>query len=154
MLRLARRLCIAPLLLIGCLAMTSLHVSAAESMLSLTMAKLDFRAERRGPASRFSETQLVERAQHVEVFLPRRNEILSLPKTLILEKPAPQEKHSPLQITRRSARGNEDAKLWASASIQAGYGEIYSDKTSAIYGHNGTRWEEPSCGYIKIRFRF
>lgn len=132
----------------------NLSLAAAEPILSLRMAKLEIRTERRSPISRIASgtPAAVETAQHVEVLLPRRNEILSFPRSLVLEKPAA-ERHPLLELSRRSAF-DQDAKLWASASIQAGYGEIYPDKTAAVYGHNGTRWEEPSCGYIKIRFRF
>ena len=130
-------------------------LAAAEPILSLRMAKLEIRTERRAPISRLGSgtPAAIETARHVEVPLPRRNEMLSFPRSLVLEKPVA-ERHRLLEISRRDALNDEDAKLWASASIQAGYGEIYPDKIAAIYGHNGTRWEEPSCGYIKIRFRF
>ena len=142
------------LLSVGLILNASL-ATAAEPILSLTMAKLDFRSERRAPISRFTPgtSTPIQNARHVEVFLPRPTEFLSFPHSLVLKKSAAQEPHPLLQLTRRTAR-NQDAKLWASASIQAGYGEIYPDKTAAVYGHNGTGWEEPSCGYIKIRFRF
>lgn len=142
------------LLSVGLILNASLAV-AAEPILSLTMAKLDIRSERRAPISRFAPgtSTTIQNARHVEAFLPRPTEFLSFSHSLVLKKSTAEERHHLLQLTRRSAR-NQDAKLWASASIQAGYGEIYPDETSALAGHNGTRWEEPSCGYIKIRFRF
>jgi hypothetical protein len=72
---------------------------------------------------------------------------------LMLEKRTAPEARNPLQLSRATAR-NSETKLWASASIQAGYGEVYFDKTPAIYGHNGTGWQEPSCGYVKFHIRF
>lgn len=75
-------------------------------------------------------------------------------KAAILEKRPAQAARNPLKLSHRTVPENTTSRLWASASIQAGYGEIYQDKTPSIYGHNGTGWQEPSCGYVKIHFRF
>jgi len=44
--------------------------------------------------------------------------------------------------------------LLASARFQAGLGQIFPDRSDIIYGRNGTKLEEPSCGYLKISIRF
>jgi hypothetical protein len=43
-------------------------------------------------------------------------------------------------------------KRWS--NLEAGYGDIFCDKSPFIYGRNGTALEEPACGYLKVCFRF
>lgn len=38
--------------------------------------------------------------------------------------------------------------------LGAGYGEIFDYRLPLMNEHNGTGWEEPGCGYLKITFTF
>jgi hypothetical protein len=60
-------------------------------------------------------------------------------------------------MLKAGPRTDEEAErrgLWASARFQAGVGQIFHDRPAVIYGRNGTRWEEPGCGYLKVSIRF
>jgi hypothetical protein len=56
-----------------------------------------------------------------------------------------------LLLTRKNLR--EDHR-WNRSRFQPGFGQIFYDKTASVYGRNGTGWEEPWVGYLKIRFHF
>ena len=76
--------------------------------------------------------------------------ILSL--NVPLEKRSDSEPGSSVMLTRTNLRELGLSRMWA--SLEAGYGQFFSDKGPMIYGRNGARWEEPSCGYLKITFSF
>jgi hypothetical protein len=69
--------------------------------------------------------------------------------SLALQKPQPT-RRSPLSLSRK----HPGDTVWTSASLQAGYGEIFCDKKVSVYGRNGTAWEEPACGYLMVHFSF
>jgi hypothetical protein len=73
-------------------------------------------------------------------------------KTGILQKQEPAQ-GKPLALMHRHPR--YDAGRWASTSVEAGFGDLFSyDRSASLYGHNGTGWEEPPCGYLKVHFTF
>ena len=72
--------------------------------------------------------------------------------TLPLRKRAESDPGSSVTLSRTNLREFGLSKMWA--SVEAGYGQLFSDKGPTIYGHNGARWEEPSCGYVKLSFSF
>lgn len=49
---------------------------------------------------------------------------------------------------------SEGGSLITLGKIQAGYGEIFKGESTALRGHNGTAWEEPSVVFLKASFRF
>ena len=55
-------------------------------------------------------------------------------------------------LSRISLRDLGRPNTWA--YFQAGYGQLFNDKTPVIYGRNGAWFEEPSCGYFRICFSF
>lgn len=75
-------------------------------------------------------------------------------KAVVMEKSRTRETRNPLKLFHSASQPSHCSTLWTSASIQAGYGDIYPDYAPGIYGRNGTGWQEPSCGYVKVHFRF
>ena len=131
---------------------------ATEPIITLKMAKLEV-PDRRFPITR---DRLVVNApvapenrdqRALENFKPLAAEKFTLPANLLLAKPNRASKN-PLVLTRKNSRVNSHVGLWASASIQAGYGQIFFDQTEKTYCPTGNGWQEPGCGYLKIRFRF
>jgi hypothetical protein len=55
-------------------------------------------------------------------------------------------------LSRMSLRDFGRPNAWA--YLQAGYGQLFNDKTPLIYGRNGSWFEEPSCGYFRVCFSF
>ncbi|MBC8096930.1 MAG: hypothetical protein H7Y43_14075 [Akkermansiaceae bacterium] len=146
------------LVAVSCVA-APFTISASEPILNLAMLKTD--STERRIVFRESPRVILKEIKPALAIEPPRLKLRLAPttddtslKTMSLEKRATPEARNPLKLSRRAARENSEARLWASASIQAGYGMIYTDKTPGLYGHNGTGWEEPGCGYVKIHFRF
>lgn len=100
--------------------------------------------------SRAAQSQPATSAAEVPALSLTANLVLSL--TVPLQKRADAEPGSSVMLTRTNLRELGRSKMWA--SIEAGYGQFFSDKEPTIYGHNGSRWEEPSCGYLKLSFSF
>jgi hypothetical protein len=140
--------------------MSGISVNAAEPILTLAMARFDHSASRRiqnsNEHSNSNPLAAVAALTSSDPSLATETgvESPSLSASCLLERSKNRITRSPLRLTREVAEGNVDIRLWASASIQAGYGEIYREKPARIYGHNGTGWEEPGCGYVKIQLRF
>lgn len=130
-------------------------VGAAEPIITLKMAKLEL-PERRFPIVRdrvvvvASERQNSPAAENFKTMTPEQ---FALPTNLLLAKPD-HEARNLLVISRKHSRENSHSGLWASASFQAGYGQIFLDQNERTYSPTGTGWQEPGCGYLKIRFRF
>jgi len=64
---------------------------------------------------------------------------------------------NPLALRHRHVPDNE-LRGWRGASLVAGFGDLFYDNfcdgSASPYGHNGTGWEEPPWGYLKIHFTF
>jgi hypothetical protein len=75
--------------------------------------------------------------------------------TLRLSPPAEQARSTSLvQLSRRPPTADGAVKGWASARIEAGYGVPLDELPIPLHGRNGTAWEEPSYGYLMVRFVF
>ena len=141
------------------LVLAILSTKAAEPILTLAMVKTDsafdrhVRVRENLNSSRLTPKPALPNEGSPTFFRRIAFEQISISAPLMLEKRPEPTARNPLQFSRATAR-NSETKLWASASLQAGYGEVYLDKTPAIYGHNGTGWQEPSCGYVKFHIRF
>jgi len=79
-------------------------------------------------------------------------EKISLPTTEFLERRPPPEASNPLLLTLKNYGENGRSHVWASLTF--GYGQIFLDKTVTIYGRNGGCFEEPGCGFLKVKFDF
>ena len=133
-------------------------IQAAEPIITLTMAKLEvsdrrFSLTRNRPAINAPAAPETPIPQSSESFKTFTSENFTLPTHLLLARPG-HETRNPLVITHRNSHENSRAGLWASASVQAGYGQIFFDQTEKTYYATGPGWQEPGCGYLKIRFRF
>lgn len=138
---------------------SDVSVTAAEPIITLKMAKLEI-SDRRFTTSRerFAATVPVATVETVnqpppENFKSLMVEKFNLPTTSLLAKPEATP-INPLEITRRISRSNSRVGLWASATFQAGYGQIFFDQIEKTYCPTSTGWEVPGCGYLKIRFKF
>jgi len=69
-----------------------------------------------------------------------------------IERPFQLEPPNVLALAGQASSDRGFARVWN--RLGAGYGQVFYDKTAVLYGRNGTRWEEPGCGYLKISFRF
>jgi hypothetical protein len=132
---------------------------AAEPLLTLAMGRADTSNARRVQIAKTAEASPAATVPALTTIprsfrLSETNEVARFSTRSMMEKRTEKEVRHPFKLARRNDPANSDVRLWASASLQAGYGEVYSDKSSSIYGHNGTRWEEPSCGYVKLHVRF
>jgi hypothetical protein len=68
-----------------------------------------------------------------------------------LGKPAGSAPANPLVVGRRPEVENGSVRgTW----IEAGFGEIFRERPAAIYGRHGAGWQEPSCGYLKVKLSF
>lgn len=134
-----------------CFAASLCSIHAAEPILTLAMAKTDSLFSKERPANRASAKVNLVRVAPTKLSPADR---LSLSTVKLLEKQPGPKPANPLVLTRRSALKNKAAGRWASATVQAGFGEIFYDKPASVYGRNGTGWEEPSCGYVKLQLRF
>lgn len=57
-----------------------------------------------------------------------------------------------VSLSRMSLREFGRPNVWA--SFEAGYGQLFTDRSPLIYGRNGSAFEEPSCGYFRLCFSF
>jgi hypothetical protein len=136
------------------LGFITFSLEAAEPLLTLAMAKVDYSdhhfqsiKERVSvnptvsPAPRISETP-------TDTLKPLATEKAFLSTKLVLAKPERQSTN-PFILAGKGAH----AGLWAKASFQAGYGQVFFNQTEKTYCPSGTGWEEPGCGYLKVHFR-
>ena len=79
-------------------------------------------------------------------------EKISLPTTEFLERRPPPGASNPLLLTLKNYGEDGRSHVWASLTV--GYGQIFLYKTVTIYGRNGSCFEEPGCGFLKVNFDF
>ena len=75
-------------------------------------------------------------------------------QTMMLEKPVRTAALYPFPVSRRASDKETSRGRWANTSVEPGFGDLDCIKPVAIYGRNGTGWEEPSVGYVKVHIRF
>jgi hypothetical protein len=130
---------------------------AAEPALTLAMAKPELRMERRVAIVRPAPVtlKLEQPVPQPTAFAAETFQgLLEESSGLRLHKPIRTASLYPFAVVRRPADSSRPASRWASASIEPGFGDFDADKPVRIYGRNGTGWEEPSVGYVKIHVKF
>lgn len=133
----------------------------AEAQLTLAMASIDVSPAKSHHFPRVPEFShyvqptpvMVERIEGPDRNLG--NDTVHFPAGVTLTLEAPErEAANPLAWTRRNADDTARGGFFRTATLEAGFGQVFYDKNATIYGHNGTAWEEPGCGYLKLCFRF
>jgi hypothetical protein len=123
-------------------------LKAVEPILTLAMVDYDSLAHHTAPRDYFP-AHASETVSPTEAAKTIALENSFRPLTLSLEKLPQRRFVSPLFQTGRYLTERGYSKFWS--CVQAGYGEIFANKSPIIYGHN---FEEPSCGYLKFCFHF
>jgi hypothetical protein len=140
-----------------CFAFSLLSLLASEPILTLAMVNRDsfpkhqFHTVKSRPTATATPSVPIQASTSLEKTLRRASVELPFASVEHVGTPAKLEMANTLLLTRDS-RSSSRASFWA--SFQPGYGEIFGDDSAAFYGRTGTGWEEPSCGYLKIRFSF
>ena len=146
------------LLLLGLLCACN-SLRAESPILTLAMVNYDSLASRQARVVRDNFVARVNHSLSLTSTELEPNSVLSffvekisLPTTEFLEKRPGPEAPNPLLLTLRNYSEDGRSHVWA--SLTAGYGQIFLYKSVAIYGRNGSVWEEPGCGFLKFSFNF
>ncbi len=133
------------------------NVIAAEPVLTLAMAKMETRVERRLPIVR-EPAEASKPAPAVPASAAFAREtfrgLLDEPSLTLSQSPVRTASLYPFAVVRRPVASGQPVRGWARTSIEPGFGDFDAEKSVRIYGRNGTGWEEPSCGYVKIHVKF
>jgi len=90
---------------------------------------------------------MVTLGETVESFVQK----ISLSTTVFLHRQIVPEAN-PLLLTLKHPIDTNRSKAWG--SLTAGYGQIFLNKTYSIYPRNGSIWQEPGYGFLKLSFNF
>jgi hypothetical protein len=127
--------------------------SSAEPILHIARAKTESRAREslQLPKTRSIARSNASQANLLSAALTNSLQEFNAPGTALLQRRA-SAAASPLLLGKKHVRIQSHSEI--QASVRAGYGEIFYDKSAAVYGRNGTGWQEPGCGYLKIDLSF
>ena len=131
---------------------------AEERMLTLAMVNFESLLGPRMPMFKDRLPSLAPRSQDAPAGRaatdekPAFEESLSFTATLSIADAAEPDAGRSIVLLRQDSRGKNLLKLLD--RFGAGYGQLFYDQTAEIYGRNGTGWEEPGYGYLKVSFRF
>jgi hypothetical protein len=98
------------------------------------------------------ESPAVPQKVTVEIGKPLVSTTAASPTPIYLEKKPLIEPANLFVRTGKNLR--QDIRSGLRADLQIGFGQIFYDKPVALDSHNGTKLQEPSCIFLKARFRF
>jgi hypothetical protein len=144
-----------------CAVLPTISLQAQSRLLTLAMVRPDDLLSRReatttdhvvreAPASIATPAQPEPTASEGFSLLTAEKFVLSLRTMQELRRES--QGSNAFSLSRMSLRDLGRPNTWA--CLQAGYGQLFNDKTPLIYGRNGSWLEEPSCGYFRICFSF